>query len=283
MGCLWRTANGENGDEVLVGVEIQDSIGDQRQWSGVWLAAMVAAVQTLTRLPVTSAAPPSERVLGWSAAFYPVVGLLLGAAGASVQFAASLLFSPEVSALFVLAAWMFLTGALHEDGLADTFDAFGSQHSKEGILRVMKDSRIGVYGALALGVSLLLRWQALALLPPGDVIFALVASQVIPRTGVVVLAWLAGPASSGAGGTFAASVRKTPLAVAFCLTAGALSPFGQGHAIMAVAGLCLAIVGGAALYFRARIGGVTGDCLGAANQLQEMTVLLMILGLGVAR
>jgi adenosylcobinamide-GDP ribazoletransferase len=240
----------------------------------------VAAVQTLTRLPVSSAAPPSERVLGWSAAFYPLVGLLLGAAGVSVHFAASLLFPAGVSALFVLAAWMLLTGALHEDGLADTFDAFGSQRSKEGVLRVMKDSRIGVYGALALGMSLLLRWQALALLPAKDVVFALLASQVIPRTGVVALAWLAGPASGGSGGALAASVRKRHLGVAFCLAAVTLLPIGQSHEIMTVAGFCLLIAGLAALYFRARIGGVTGDCLGAVNQLQEIAALLLILGLG---
>ncbi len=183
--------------------------------------------------------------------------------------------------MVVLAAWMLLTGALHEDGLADTFDAFGSQHSREGILRVMKDSRIGVYGALALGVSLLLRWQALVLLPSGQAIFALVASQVIPRTGIVALAWLAGPASGGLGGVFAASLRKTQVGACFCLAAAVLLPFGPWHAIMAVVGLCLLIVATAALYSRAKIGGVTGDCLGAASQVQEIAVLLTILGLGV--
>jgi adenosylcobinamide-GDP ribazoletransferase len=259
---------------------MHESIRAARPRPAGLLAALVAAVQALTRLPVSSAAPPTERVLGWSATFYPLVGLLLAGAGIAVHFVAALLFPPGVTALFVLAVWMLLTGALHEDGLADTFDAFGSQHSKEDILRVMKDSRIGVYGALALGMSLLLRWQALALLPGKDMAFALMASQVIPRTGVVTLARLAGPASGGSGGALAASVRKTHLAVAFCLAAAVLLPFGQGHAIMAVAGLCLAVIGLAALYFRARIGGVTGDCLGAVNQVQEMTVFLTILGLG---
>ncbi len=263
-----------------MGAGAQESVGAERTERPVWLAAVGAAVQTLTRVPVSCSAAPNERVLGWSAVFYPLVGLLLGGAGISVHFVAVRFLPPEVTALLVLATWMLLTGALHEDGLADTFDAFGSQHSRDGILRVMKDSRIGVYGSLALAISLLLRWQALALLPAREVAFALIASQVVPRTGVVALAWLAGPASRGTGGLFAASVRKMHLAAAFCLATAILLPFGRGHAIMAMAGLCLLIVGIAALYFRSRIEGVTGDCLGAANQAQEIAVLLAILGLG---
>jgi adenosylcobinamide-GDP ribazoletransferase len=244
----------------------------------VALSAFVAAMQTLTHVPLASASAPSAKALAWSAVFYPVAGLFLGAAGIGVYLLALSLFPASVAALLVLAAWMLLTGALHEDGIADTFDAFGSQHSRGDILRVMKDSRIGVYGALALVVSQLLRWQTLAALPAGEIVAALVASQVFPRAGIVTLAFLAGPASGGTGGAFASALRARHVVCAWLLAVVLLAPLQQWGAMMLVMSVCLVIVVAARRYFHGRLGGVTGDCLGAANQIQEIVVLLAILG-----
>ena len=110
--------------------------------------------------------PPDARVLAWSGVFYPLVGALLGGVGVVAYFCLDGVLPRSVVMLLILSLWAFLTGALHEDGLADTFDAFGSRRSREDVLRVLKDSRVGSYGSLALILATLLRWQGLTLLRP---------------------------------------------------------------------------------------------------------------------
>jgi adenosylcobinamide-GDP ribazoletransferase len=262
--------------------DAQHRAATRQSATAVALSAFVAAMQTLTRVPLASASAPTAQALAWSAVFYPLVGLFLGAAGIVVYLLGLSFFPASVSSLLVLAVWILLTGALHEDGIADTFDAFGSQRSRDDILRVMKDSRIGVYGALALAVSLLLRWQALAALPDAEIVAAFVASQVFPRAGIVTLAFLAGPASGGTGGAFAAALRMKHIVFAWLLAAVLLAPLQEWREMMAVMAVSLVIVIAARRYFHRRLGGVTGDCLGAANQMQEIAGLLVILGLSGA-
>ena len=181
--------------------------------------------------------------------------------------------------LLILSLWAFLTGALHEDGLADTFDAFGSQRSREDVLRVLKDSRVGSYGSLALILATLLRWQGLTLLDEELTMATLVATQVLPRAGIVLLAYLAGAATTGLGGAFAASLSPFPVAAAMFVGLGTvffIEP--MTTALSAAAAVLVAVL--AAMYFKRRIGGVTGDCLGAAAQLQEIAIVLAMLGFG---
>jgi adenosylcobinamide-GDP ribazoletransferase len=199
----------------------------------------------------------------WAGVWFPVVGALLGLLGAAVN---QLPVSGRVRALLVLAVWALVTGGLHEDGLADTFDAFGGGRTWEDILRILKDSRIGTYGALALVFSVLLRWEALA----GATWATLVAAQALPRVGIVVLAWLAGPATEGLGGAWAASLRWWHALGAVVI--------GVGVSGWRAAPLCAVIVVLATWYFRRRLGGITGDCLGAVNQIQEVGVLLWLAG-----
>jgi len=241
------------------------------------LAALLTAIQTLTRIPVPSPArAPDARMIAWSAVFYPAVGALLGALGVAVFELLDGRLPVSVVALIVLALWALLTGALHEDGVADSFDAFGSQSAREDILRILKDSRIGSYGAMALVLATLLRWQGLSLLPAESVIFGLMASQVLPRAGVVLLAYWAGPATAGTGGGMAAALTAAPVAITLGVSAMLLWPIG-GMQLLVPAIACLLISGLLAIYFRRRLGGVTGDCLGAAEQAQEIMVLLAIL------
>jgi adenosylcobinamide-GDP ribazoletransferase len=221
------------------------------------------ALRFLTVLPVGSAARPMS---AWAAVWFPVVGALLGLLGAAVN---QLPAPGRVRALLVLAVWALVTGALHEDGLADTFDACGGGRTREDILRILKDSRIGTYGALALVFSVLLRWEALA----GASTATLVACQALPRAGIVALAWLAGPATEGLGGAWAASLRWWHALGAVVIGVGI-----AGWRAATAAGLCAAVVLLAAWYFRRRLGGITGDCLGAANQIQEVGVLLWLAG-----
>ena len=244
------------------------------------IPALLVAIQTLTRLPVPSPKrPPDARVLAWSSVFYPLVGALLGGVGVVAYFCLDGVLPRSVVMLLILSLWAFLTGALHEDGLADTFDAFGSRRSREDVLRVLKDSRVGSYGSLALILATLLRWQGLTLLRPELTIATLVAAQVLPRAGIVLLAYLAGAATTGLGGAFAASLSPFPVVAAMTVGLGIVLLSGPTiTAFPAVAAVLVAVL--AAIYFKRRIGGVTGDCLGAAAQFQEIAIVLTMLGFG---
>ncbi len=241
------------------------------------LSALQTALQTLTRLPARSQpAPPSEALLAKSAIFYPLVGALLGATGWAIHAALGALLPRPFVAALILTAWALLTGALHEDGLADTADALGSQSSRDDILRVMKDSRIGSYGALALILATLLRWQGLAHIPKEALPFALIGSQVLSRAGAVALGFFAGPAAAGYGGTLIGSLRGRHLAATALVALLLLSPWWHWLTLVAAA-CCLLTVVLLSFWFKQRLAGVTGDCLGAAILIQEIVVLACVL------
>ncbi len=215
-------------------------------------------------------------LLAWSAAFYPLVGALLGLVGWGVYAALRAVLPQAIIVLLIVALWIVVSGGLHEDGLADVADAFGSQTTREGIHRVLKDSHLGSYGVLALILSIALRWQALAHMPAAALPAALLASQVAPRAGITTLAFVAEPATPGSGGALAKSLRGTQLVTAWLLALLLLVPFGWRIALLSGA-ITLVVAALSQAYFHRKLGGVTGDCLGAANQLEEMAVLLALL------
>ena len=240
------------------------------------------ALMTLTRIPAPKfAAAPGAASIGRSAVCYPLIGALLGALAALVHVCLAPWLPRGVLVLVILGFWALLSGALHEDGLADTFDAFGSQASRDGILRVLKDSRIGTYGALALVLATLLRWQGLSAVGARDFVPALIAVQTLPRAGIVALAYFAGPATDGTGSAFARAVRPHHVFLSAALAAAICGPLLAGQ-LVALTLSCLAVVALCALYFQRRLGGVTGDCLGAAAQIQEVAMLLTLLALSGA-
>lgn len=235
-----------------------------------WLWSFAAAVQMLTRLPFPSPrSAPDARTLGRSTVFYPLVGAALGLLAWAVWDFAELVWDAPIAAALALVTLALATGALHEDGLADVADAFGSQPTREGLLRVLKDSRIGAYGALALVLSLLLRWSALAALLPETALPALVAAQTAPRAGIALVARLAGPATAGSGSALASGVRWVHVLLSLLVAGAVLAAAGAAWGAVALPVALLA-----AAWFRRRLGGVTGDCLGAAEQVQEIAVLL---------
>jgi adenosylcobinamide-GDP ribazoletransferase len=240
------------------------------------------ALMTLTRIPAPRlAAAPDSATIGRSAVCYPLIGGLLGALAAAVYYCLDPWFPRGILAIVILGFWALLTGALHEDGLADTFDAFGSQRSPDGILRVLKDSRIGAYGALALVLAILLRWQGLIAIDRPSFAPTLIALQTLPRAGIVALAYVAGPATEGTGSAFARAVRPHHVFLTLALATAICGPLLPGE-FAALTLSCLGVVAVCAIYFRRRLGGVTGDCLGAANQLQEIAMLLTLVALSGA-
>jgi adenosylcobinamide-GDP ribazoletransferase len=232
---------------------------------------LAAAFMLLTRLPVPRSAP-AQGDGSWA---YPVVGAAVGLIGAAAYKAAGLIGLPAtIAAIVAVGASVLTTGALHEDGLADTADGFGGGATVARKLEIMRDSRIGSFGALALMLSLGLRVAALtALAEPGRVFVALIAAGTLGR-GAMIGIMLALPPARPDG--LAASLGRVPLAPAVIglAIAGAcvLLPHGA-RALLA------AIVAGAVMVWLARrqIGGYTGDVLGATEQVVECAVLVAML------
>jgi adenosylcobinamide-GDP ribazoletransferase len=122
---------------------------------------------------------------------------MLGAAGAGIFLLASAAFPISIAALATVAFWTVISGVLHEDGLADVADAVRAGRSRDRMLAILKDSRIGTYGAVAVLLSVLARWQALEFLATPRVLEVLIASQAVPRAAIVAMAWCSRPAGSG--------------------------------------------------------------------------------------
>ncbi len=231
---------------------------------------IAAAFGLLTRLPVGAVPPRSEGAWAW-----PLTGLAVGfaAAGAGLGARHLLGLPADLAALASLAVGALLTGGLHEDGLADCADGFWGGRTRLRRLEIMKDSRIGSYGVLALILVTLFRWQALAaLLAEPGFAGAVIAAACLSRAPMAALSALL-PNARGTG-LSAAVGRATPAAAV--LAAGlalALALAATGPAALAMV-LTVALTSLAlALLARAKIGGQTGDVLGAAQQLSEAAAL----------
>lgn len=135
----------------------------------------ICAVQFLTRIPTPQLAGFQPEWIQQSARYYPLVGQMVGGVSALILYGAAQIWSPWIAALLALGAGVLLTGGFHEDGLADTADGLGGGLTRERRLEIMKDSRLGSYGALALGLTLALRVAALAMLAQFSPLFAAVA------------------------------------------------------------------------------------------------------------
>jgi adenosylcobinamide-GDP ribazoletransferase len=232
------------------------------------------AVQFLTRLPVSRVLNSSESELGKAAAFFPLVGVVVGA-GAALVFALlqRVLPVPEaVLCAIVFAA--FITNGFHEDGLADTFDGFGGGWTKDRVLEIMRDSRIGTYGALALIFLVLGKLNFLSSLPAGQIWRWLILAHTASRwTTLPLCAWLPYARAEGQGKLVAKQVGALEIMTGTftLLLILLLIPWRAALATLFVTTLVTFLSG---LYFRARLQGVTGDCLGAANQLTEVGLYL---------
>ncbi|MEM1042752.1 MAG: adenosylcobinamide-GDP ribazoletransferase [Bacteroidota bacterium] len=246
-------------------------------WRGV-ARVPLTAVMFLTRLPCPAWVGHDAPTLSRSAVYFPAVGALVGGFGAAAYGLASLAFAPAFAAAAALAATVWLTGAFHEDALGDTFDGFGGGWQPDEILRIMRDSRLGTYGTVALVITLGARWMALASLAPPAILGALIGAHALARwTALPLILWLPYVRETGTGKPFAASMTPGRLVVGSALALG-LAALALGWALVPV-GLtvaCVTLVGG--WYSRSRIGGMTGDVLGAVNGLSELAVYLVLLG-----
>lgn len=239
---------------------------------------VLAATAFLTRLPVRRHDCHDGEPLERCARYFSLVGAGVGAAGAAVLVAAALVLPLAVAVALSVLATVLVTGALHEDGLADTCDAFGGGVTREDVLRILGDSRIGAFGALGLVLALFLKLTTLAHVPLAVLPIALVCAHALSRAACVLVMALGRYARPEGGRTraIAAGARKTDAALAISI---GLLPFAWAPGVF-LWSVLVALAVCAALYawFRARIGGYTGDGLGAIQQATEIACYLAFLG-----
>jgi adenosylcobinamide-GDP ribazoletransferase len=254
----------------------------------VWaeLRLFLIALQLLTRVPVPAWVGWTPEALHASARHFPGVGLLVGGLAALVLWAAAHLWPALVSVLLSMAFTVWLTGAFHEHGLAGTCDGLGGAVPRERALALMKDSRLGTYGAVALLLVLACKAATLHGLATRDLLAALAVlplAHAWSRAAPVVLLRLlpyAGDAKPAQAEPMAQHVDGLGLVVALLwaavAAAGALV-FLPGTAVLAAAAACVTVTLWMARWLHQRLGGYTGDALGATQQFSEAAVLLAVL------
>ncbi len=240
------------------------------------MSGLLLAARYLTIVPLPDPGPPSRGGLGRAAGWFPVVGAILGLLLVVADWLTTRLFPPLLAALLTVTVWKFFTGGLHLDGLADCLDGLMGR-DREQRLAIMRDSRIGTFGAVGLILFLLLEIVAVADLPPAQRWRVLVMAPAVARAAPAVLARLFGAArADGQGAAFVAGVSVMgaclALAVAVLVSFATLGALGLAAAAVA---LMVAIV--AAWLLARRLGGLTGDVLGAAVESAELTAALTVL------
>lgn len=248
------------------------------------LRGLRGAITFLTRVPV-GGFPYTDAEWRWAAGWFPAVGLLVGCACAAVDLAL-LPAGPWPAAAASVIAGLLLTGAFHEDGLADTADAMGGAYTRDRLLEILKDSRVGSFGAAALTMALLLRVACLAALgpaAPAAIVVVHAWSRVPPIWLMRALPYVTSDAAARSRLVARPGDAQVLLAtlcgglVIVAAVGSALLTTTQGAALLLV-GLAVALVGG--WRFVVRVGGITGDFLGATQQVVEGLGLLALLWAG---
>lgn len=228
------------------------------------------AIRFFTRLPVPAWVGHSSDALDRASRYFPAVGLVVGAIAALVFGLASLFFPKTLAVLASLATTIYITGAFHEDGWSDMVDGFGGGWKKAQVLEIMKDSRIGSFGAVALVVLLLAKFCALIELELAIIPAALLAGHTLSRfCATTLLRTLDYVRDEGKAKPLATRINWGELALAGATTVLALLLLPPLPALLGCVFAALATLWLARMFER-RIGGYTGDCLGATQQLSEV-------------
>lgn len=229
----------------------------------------------LTRIPMPRGLPYSPRLLNESARYMPLVGWLVGAVAALSFLLFSAVCAPPTAILLSMVTTVLLTGAFHEDGLADTADGLGGGWTPETKLEIMKDSRLGSYGAVALVLAMLLKFQALA--AQANVALALLVAHPLSRlvaVSMIPLSRYVRPAATSKVKPLASAMSSGSTLVATATGLAALL-FVPRHAPALLLGL-FALLLVARTFLHRQLGGFTGDTLGALQQTAELAVYLVL-------
>jgi adenosylcobinamide-GDP ribazoletransferase len=237
----------------------------------------IQAISFLTILPVGHPSLSEEKELARAMAFFPLVGLMIGLILALGYYLLSF-FLPRALVLWITIGLVaLLTRGLHLDGFADTMDGLGSGGPREKILEVMRDSRIGAFGVMGLILLIGAKYLALDQIPGLSIPFMLILMAVVGRNAMVLVCYRSPYARSegGLAKPFVENLSAREVFISSTLT------FGIAFLLIGLKGIAISLgVGlfslGYRYFFIKKLGGVTGDVLGAANELAELLCLLLL-------
>jgi adenosylcobinamide-GDP ribazoletransferase len=239
---------------------------------------LLTAMQYFTRIRVPAWVGHAPERLTGAVRYFPAIGLIVGASGAAVMWLAALVLPAPLPAILSTAVTLLMTGAIHEDGLADTADGLGGGATRERALEIMKDPRVGVFGAIALMLMLLLKIATLSLMPLLTAMAALVAAHAFSRFCAVLVIFASRYVGSADRSRAAPVVEQVKIgdvivAALFGLPALALC----GPRVLVAILVALMSVALLTRWCVRRIGGYTGDTLGATQQLAEIGCYVALL------
>ncbi len=232
------------------------------------------ALQFLTTMPVRIKGPVTDRDLARSMAYFPLVGLLIGAALALFYNILNLVFPDAVTCAFIMILSAMITGGLHIDGFIDTFDGIASGADKKRILEIMREGRPGAIGIAAVVLLFLAKYSLLVSLPKGTVEVSLIAMTVLGRWSLVASSALFPYArqSEGLGGRFIRSLSRREGFISTVFALLVMVFIFKLKALILIPVIAVFLTG-FNFYFYKKIGGITGDTLGALNEITEVLTL----------
>ena len=246
----------------------------------------LTAMQFFTRLPIPQWVGFEAAWLREAARFFPLIGVLVGVVTASVLLVAAHVLPLLIAVLLSTMAGIFLTGALHEDGFADVCDGFGGGNTREKIIEIMRDSRVGAYGAIGIGLLLALKIAALASMPLTCAAWALLLAHPLSRLASAAVIWRMDYATSDGKASLAGHTMTLPVLLGagtpvLLLLVVMIASDALPARSIAVASMVMAVTTvWLGRKFQRHLGGYTGDCLGAVQQCSEALCYLSLLAVG---
>jgi adenosylcobinamide-GDP ribazoletransferase len=225
-------------------------------------------LQFLTQLPIrTERGTPRE--IADSYYFYPIIGFLIGVGAVMLRRILVMAFPASFSITLVLAFLLWISGGLHDDGLADVADGMGGGWTPQERLTIMKDSRIGAFGTSILILAVLAKYSALTSMNPTRLDASIITAQILGRWAFLPMGFFNRPAREGLGSEFMKGLTAKAVVIGTLMSSSAAVLLCRGQGTLALA-LAVAVITLASVYFRRRLGGVTGDCFGATFQFVEI-------------
>lgn len=238
----------------------------------------MTAILFFTRIPVKLIGKYNSEMLNKASKYLPLIGYLVAAISAGVFYISNIFFSVDIAIILSIITSILTTGAFHEDGLADTFDAFGGGWNKDQKLKIMKDSRIGTYGSIALILALLFKFVLLSEYKIINIISIIFLSQILSRVTPVVLIYFLKYVrldNSSKSKPVGQGISFSNLFVAILFAFSPLVFFSLKSLIIIPVLIITQFT--LALWFKKHLGGYTGDTLGASQQISEIIILLSFL------
>ena len=241
-----------------------------------FIAELPLAISFLTILPVIDRRPASDETVTASFAWFPIVGFLIGVALVGEDWLLASFFAQVIRSVLIVISLTIITGAVHLDGLADTADALGAGRDRERALDILRDSRVGTFGASAIFFDLTLKILALSTLAGHRRYAALIFAPMLARWAMlIVAAGLPYLRAAGSGSTLLSgkiSGPRTAIVAIFSLVV--MLMLGELRTITVAMAVAIAIVFAMRSFYRRWLGGVTGDLIGACGELVEIAVFV---------